>query len=551
MAWKSIVAALLGLGAADALRTKFTVSQLQAIADSAASRDVDPSLLYPAYNLSVPIDHFHNDSIYEPHTNGTFNLRYWFDASHYQEGGPVIVLQSGEDSGVDRLPYLQKGIVSILANATGGLGVILEHRYYGTSFPTPDLSTENLRFLTTDQALADMAYFAKHVQFEGLEDFDLSPSSVPYIAYGGSYAGAFVAFLRKLYPDIYWGAVSSSGVTEAIYDYWQYYEAAQLFAPGDCATNTQKLTNVVDNILIGKNGTDYVQQLKDVFGLGNVTRSDDFADAISGGIAGLQNTNWDPAVNDTTYGTYCNALSSTTLLYNNTASKQSEVVALLQAAGYGNETAALTGPLLNYIGFVNDEVVSPCAEEGVTQDECLTNYNSTFYELDDISQTWRSWPYQYCFEWGYLQTGSGVPKDQLPLISRLLNLEFESVICKEAFNITTPSKIERINQWGGFNISYPRLAIIGGEHDPWRQATPLAIGLPERNSTTDEPVHLIPDAVHHWDENGLFPNETTATLPPATIKDVHADEVQFVKAWVEEWKQAKSMVGGGSEGPAS
>lgn len=476
-------------------------------------------------------------------TNDTFNLRYWFDASHYQEGGPVIVLQSGETSGVGRLPYLQKGIVSILAQAVGGLGVILEHRYYGTSFPTSDLSTESLRFLTTDQAVADMAYFAKNVKFAGLEDRNLTAPNVPYIAYGGSYAGAFVAILRKLYPDVYWGAISSSGVTEAIYDYWQYFEAARLFAPGDCATNTQKLTNVVDNILIGPNGTDYVQRLKDVFGLGNVTLSSDFANSITSGIEGLQSTNWDPAINDTSFGEYCDAISSTSIVYDGTASKKDEVVALLTAGGYAAEASALTNPMLNYIGWVNTTTVVPCAESGVTQDACVTNFNSTFYQLDDISQTWRSWPYQYCFEWGYLQTGSGVPQDQLPLISRLIDLNYSSTICKEAFNITTPSKIERINQWGGFNFSYPRLAIIDGEHDPWRQATPHAIGLPDRVSTTDEPFILIDLAVHHWDENSLFPNQTTATLPPTTITDVHAQEVAFVTSWVEEWKQAKGTAG--------
>jgi hypothetical protein len=44
----------------------------------------------------------------------------------------------------------------------------LKCRYYGTSFPVPDLSTENMRFLTTAQALADEAYFAQHVKFSGL-----------------------------------------------------------------------------------------------------------------------------------------------------------------------------------------------------------------------------------------------------------------------------------------------------------------------------------------------------------------------------------------------
>jgi hypothetical protein len=40
-------------------------------------------------------------------------------------------LDGGETSVTDRLPYLDTGIVDILANATNGLGVILEHRYYG------------------------------------------------------------------------------------------------------------------------------------------------------------------------------------------------------------------------------------------------------------------------------------------------------------------------------------------------------------------------------------------------------------------------------------
>ena len=171
--------------------------------------DVDPATLYPAYNLTVPVDHFQNESAYEPHSSGTFDLRYHFDAQYYKKGGPVIVLGGGETSIEDRLPYLQKGLLAQLAKATNGIGVILEHRYYGTSFPTPDLSTENLRFLTTDQALADTAYFAKNVKFEGLEDEKLNAPDTPYIAYGGSYAGAFVAFLRALYPDVYFGKVTS------------------------------------------------------------------------------------------------------------------------------------------------------------------------------------------------------------------------------------------------------------------------------------------------------------------------------------------------------
>jgi len=122
--------------------------------------------------------------------------RYWYDSTYYKPGGPVIALASGETSGEDRLPFLQKGILNMLVKATNGIGVILEHRYYGTSFPVPDLSTENMRFLTTEQALADAAYLAENIVFEGLEDYDLTSDDVPWILYGGSYAGGFVVSFK-------------------------------------------------------------------------------------------------------------------------------------------------------------------------------------------------------------------------------------------------------------------------------------------------------------------------------------------------------------------
>jgi hypothetical protein len=73
-----------------------------------------------------PLDHFSNDT-------RTFRQRYWINTRHYNatKGGPVFVLDGGETSGRNRLPFLDTGIMDILPKATGGIGVILEHRYYG------------------------------------------------------------------------------------------------------------------------------------------------------------------------------------------------------------------------------------------------------------------------------------------------------------------------------------------------------------------------------------------------------------------------------------
>ncbi|TQN69703.1 putative extracellular serine carboxypeptidase, partial [Colletotrichum shisoi] len=497
---------------------------------------------YPEYNISVPVDHFHNDSRYEPHSDEHFNLRYWFDAKHYRKGGPVIILAAGETDAKERLPFLDHGILSILAEATGGVGVVLEHRYYGKSFPVPDLSTENLRFLSTDQALADTAYFAKHISFPGHEDLNLTAPGTPYLAYGGSYAGAFAAFLRKLYPEVFWGGISSSGVTAAIVDYWEYYEGARLFAPGDCAETTQKLTQVVDNILLGKSEdvkASHVSELKDLFGLGPL-QDDDFASTLSYGISGLQSTNWDPALDSTGFGTYCATVSSDRVLFGSTRHLKPAVEKLLSVSGVD---AKLTNRLLNYVGYVRDYVKKGCKDGDLVK--CFSSRNPSDHQNTALYQgSGRSWLYQVCTEWGYFQTGSGVPEDQLPLISRVIDVEYSSIYCREAFNITKPPNVDAINKHGGFDFSYPRVAIVDGEADPWRAATPHKIGL-NRKSTTSEPFLLIELGVHHWDENGVKPKDVTSHFPPASIKKVQAQEVEFVTAWMKEWEETQRHVTGG------
>lgn len=253
---------------------------------------------------------------------------------------------------------------------------------------------------------------------------------------------------------------------------------------------------------------------------------------LSYGIGGWQSRNWDPAVNDPSFFEYCGNITSNSTLFPSTANETSVVQNLIRTGGWGNETTTLTTAMLNLAGWVNVSLVAPCSND---INGCYNTHNATFYAQDDLSQTWRSWPYQYCSQWGFLQTGSGVPKSILPLISRLIDLPFTETVCVEAFNITGPPDVNAINKYGGYHIAYDRLAIIDGEEDPWRRATPHAPVAGNRTSTTERPFILIEGAVHHWDENGLFPNETTPDLPPAPVAETQRQEIAFVKAWMEEW----------------
>jgi hypothetical protein len=93
------------------------------------------------------------------------------------------------------------------------------------------------------------------------------------------------------------------------------------------------------------------------------------------------------------------------------------------------------------------------------------------------------------------------------------------------------ASIASINQYGGFNISYPRLALIDGEADPWRWAGTHAPGLAKRKDDLLEPWVLIKGAVHHWDENGV--EEGREDDIPEAIAQVQNYELEFVRAWLD------------------
>lgn len=82
-------------------------------------------------------------------------------------------------------------IFSSVSQEFSGLPIILEHRYYGESYPfgsAQTLSTDGLRFLNNAEALADSAAFLRDLQIDGLGDLRAGPegNGTKFIYYGGS-----------------------------------------------------------------------------------------------------------------------------------------------------------------------------------------------------------------------------------------------------------------------------------------------------------------------------------------------------------------------------
>lgn len=81
-------------------------------------------------------------------------------------------------------------------------------------YSSSDLSTKNLQYLTSQQALADLATF-----ITAMNDKYKFSENVRWIAFGGSYPGSLAAWLRAKYPFLVRGAMSASGPLLAEVDF--------------------------------------------------------------------------------------------------------------------------------------------------------------------------------------------------------------------------------------------------------------------------------------------------------------------------------------------
>lgn len=80
-------------------------------------------------------------------------------------------------------------------------------------------------------------------------------------------------------PDTFWAGYSSSGVVEALVDYWAYFEPIRQYMAQNCSADIEAVIAHVDDVFI--NGNDSaIADLKATFGLENVTHNDDAAGAL-------------------------------------------------------------------------------------------------------------------------------------------------------------------------------------------------------------------------------------------------------------------------------
>lgn len=288
--------------------------------------------------------------------------------------------------------------------------VTLEHRYYGESLPfgSAPFTTETLRLLTVEQALADLALF--------IQEF---AAGRPVVVFGCSYAGALSAWFRVWYPEIAIGAISSSGVVEPILDFYQFDQqvtASLQEVDPQCLLNLQQAYSLIESSL----NVDPVGLLElfNASGFNNL----DFLYYMA-----------DSAAETVQYGyqsTLCQYLSN----------QQDLVVA--------------------YAKFVNS-FYSPV----------FLGYDVSSYSRANVAQPTpnanRAWWYQTCSQLAYFQTA---PASQ-PLRSSLIDLQYFKQFCADVFGPNVwpdPSKI--ISKYGGNVPNGTNILFFQSSQDPWQWA---------------------------------------------------------------------------------
>ncbi|KAH6670784.1 extracelular serine carboxypeptidase-like protein [Halenospora varia] len=498
-------------------------------------RQVSP---YPALTIDMPIDHFPHSSRYAPHVNGTFKERYFFDSTYYKPGGPVYLYISGETAGTNRFSNLQRGIIQILMQATNGLGVILEDRYYGQSFPFNDSSTDNLRFLTTEQTVADKVYFAQHAVFPGVAG-NLTAPGTPWILYGGSLAGGETAAAIKTYGDVLFGGIASSAPVNTVLPYPEWYNPIQKYGPQDCVASVNAIIAKIDHLTDTKN-TQAINELKAIFGLESLKDIRDFAMTIAFPIGGPMNyptntwqeLNWYPAYSGPDFFNFCSNVTN--------INAPADVTAIDNILAKYTRGEPWTN-LGNYATYFKREFLPLCPDGNYDSSSCFGTQDAAFWA--DISNgQGRSYLYTTCTELGAYQVA---PKSGPSLIMNVLQLDYTQQWCTWAFppgkynKIPSTPDLEQFNKYGAFDIKADRLAFIDGSIDPWLDLCYHSEKAPLRTTSDLHPEYLITGAGHHWDSSGIL----NVAAEPLFIQQAHLWEIKTVTKWLrtfDSWKKGRN-----------
>ncbi|XP_068729188.1 putative serine protease K12H4.7 [Montipora capricornis] len=404
------------------------------------------------------LDHFDDSNTH------TWQQRYFYNDSFYNNfDGPVFVMIGGE--GEANPIWLTVGDMMKNAQVFGAFTFLLEHRFYGKSRPTSDMSDASLRYLNSEQAIADLAVFRVVMS----KKFNLTSNK--WISFGGSYSGSLSAWFRLKYPHLVDAAVATSAPVFAKLNFQEYMDVvtASLGTTGpDCTKNVANATDRLHSLLSSQEGAD---QLTELFLLcepldkDNVDDVATFAMDLSGNFAGVVQYNKDNRAFEGAVGTNITIKTLCDIMNDDDIGEP--------LARY----AKINTLILQTYG-------SSCLDSSYKS--MITSLQNTSWS-SSASEGGRQWTYQTCTEFGFYQTSDS---DTQPF-GKLFPLKFFIQQCMDIFgpqfNATNiQNGVDQTNtNYGGYEISSSKIIFPNGSIDPWH-----ALGILKDASSTEHAIYI-------------------------------------------------------------
>lgn len=386
------------------------------------------------------LDHFH------PTDDRTWRQRYFVNDTFYRPGGPAFLMIGGE--GQDNPIWMVAGTWLEYAKQYGAICFSLEHRFYGQSHPTEDMSVKNLVYLTSTQALADLANFISTMN----EQHNLTHSK--WIAFGGSYPGSLAAWLRLKYPHLVHGSVSTSGPLIAKADFHEYLEvvsqAIDLTSP-QCNKALKRALQQAEQLTLHRVGWNLLSKLFRLCSPFDGTDTRDTSNLLESLVG-----NFEDVIQYNKDNREFEGVTTANITIN-------DLCNIMDSQG-GNLSP------IQLLAKVNSFMLD------ATKDKCLEHtYQSMIKEMQATSWSssagvgGRQWTYQTCTEFGWYQTSN---LDQHPYTDQF-NLTFFEQQCSDIFGAKYNQDllqrgIQRSNvMYGGKSIKVSNVVFVHGSFDPW------------------------------------------------------------------------------------
>ncbi|XP_017085009.2 putative serine protease K12H4.7 [Drosophila eugracilis] len=410
----------------------------------------------------------------------TWQMRYMLNDALYQSGAPLFIYLGGEwaiSSGA-----ITGGHIYDMAKEHNALLAYTEHRYYGQSKPLPDLSNENIKYLSVNQSLADLAHFINTIKqtHQGL-----SESKVVIV--GGSYSATMVTWFKKLYPDLVVGGWASSAPLFAKVNFVEYKEVTgqsiEQMGGSACYNRIENGIAEMESMIATKRGAEVKALLKlcepfDVYSDLDVwTLFSEISD-IFAGVVQTHNAG------------------------------QIESVCQKIMAG-SNDLNGVAGYLLDEF----EESGGKCYDlsyDGITSVLLDTTYNGNIM---------RQWIFQTCNEYGWYQTSGSSAQP----FGTKFPVTYYTTMCADLYgsqysNEFITNQVSITNQYfGGLSPGVENVYLTHGQLDPWR-----AMGIQDTDQAT-----IIPEYAHCKDFNSISSSDT------AEMKASKERIAELVREWVK------------------